>query len=45
MAQYRLRQQLERELGERFHEAVLSEGSVPVEYLPELVHAGLQPAR
>jgi uncharacterized protein (DUF885 family) len=42
MAIYRLRQQVERELGEkfelgRFHEAVLDHGSVPVKYLPELV--------
>jgi uncharacterized protein (DUF885 family) len=46
MAHYRLRQQLERELGDkfdlgRFHEAVLNEGSVPVKYLPELVRARL----
>jgi len=46
MAHYRLRQQIERELGERFslrdyHEAVISLGSVPVKYLPELVRAKL----
>jgi uncharacterized protein (DUF885 family) len=42
MAHYRLRQQIQRELGDRFelaayHHAVLNEGSVPVKYLPELV--------
>jgi len=42
MAHYRLRQQMERELGDKFdlaryHEAVLEEGSIPVKYLPELV--------
>jgi uncharacterized protein (DUF885 family) len=46
MAHYRLHQQIERELGDKFdlaryHEAVLSHGSVPVKYLPELVHADL----
>ena len=46
MAHYRLRQQLERELGDRFdlgryHEALLDNGSVPVNYLPELVRARL----
>jgi len=46
MAHYRLRQQIERELGEKFnlgryHEAVLANGSVPVKYLPELVRARL----
>lgn len=50
MAHYRLRQQLERELGSRFdlgryHEAVLEPGSVPVKYLPELVRARLLQAR
>jgi uncharacterized protein (DUF885 family) len=50
MAHYRLRQQIERQLGDkfvlgRFHEAVLGEGSVPVKYLPELVHAKLQEVR
>ena len=44
---YRLRQQLQRELGEKFelgryHEAVLDHGSVPVKYLPELVRARLK---
>ena len=46
MAHYRLRQAVQRELGEkfslgRFHEAVLEEGSIPVKYLPELVRARL----
>jgi uncharacterized protein (DUF885 family) len=45
-AMYHLRQQTERELGSKFdlakyHEAVISTGSVPVKYLPELVHAEL----
>jgi uncharacterized protein (DUF885 family) len=51
MAHYRLRQQIQRELGDRFdlaryHEAVLANGSIPVKYLPELVRArlGLPPA-
>ena len=43
---YRLRQQLQRELGDRFdlasfHEAVLSHGTIPVKYLPELVRKSL----
>ncbi len=47
MAHYRLRQQMERELGDKFdlaryHEAVLEEGSIPVKYLPELVRARLK---
>jgi len=46
MAHYRLRQQIERELGDKFslgryHEAVLENGSIPVKYLPELVRAKL----
>jgi hypothetical protein len=46
MAHYRLHQQIERELGDKFdlyryHEAVLAHGSIPVKYLPELVHASL----
>jgi len=46
MAHYRLRQQIEREMGDKFnlhdyHEAVISLGSVPVKYLPELVRARL----
>lgn len=47
MAHYRLRQQLERDLGDRFnlaryHQAVLELGSVPVKYLPELVRTKLE---
>jgi uncharacterized protein (DUF885 family) len=47
---YRLRQQIERELGDqfdlgRFHEAVLDHGTLPVKYLPELVHERLKKAR
>jgi uncharacterized protein (DUF885 family) len=46
MAHYRLRQQIERRLGEafnlsRYHEAVLEPGAVPVKYLPERVSARL----
>ena len=46
MAHYRLRQTMERELGNKFqlgryHEAVLDNGSVPVKYLPDLVRAKL----
>ena len=46
MAHYRLRQQIQRELGDRFdlgryHEAVLANGPVPVKYLPELVRTRL----
>jgi uncharacterized protein (DUF885 family) len=46
MAHYRLRQQMERALGDKFvlgryHEAVLEPGSVPVKYLPELVSGRL----
>ena len=42
MAMHRLRQQIQRELGEqfnlgRYHEAVLAEGAVPVKFLPALV--------
>jgi len=50
MAHYRLRQQIQRELGDefdlgRFHEAVLDHGSVPMKYLPELVKTRLEQAR
>lgn len=50
MAHYRLRQQIERELGDKFdlgryHEAVLAHGSVPVKYLPELIHTRLKEPR
>ena len=46
MAHYKLRQQIQREMGDKFqlgryHEAVLSHGSVPVKFLPELVRASL----
>jgi uncharacterized protein (DUF885 family) len=46
MAHYRLHQQIEREMGDRFslaayHNAVIAPGSVPVKYLPELVRARL----
>lgn len=46
MAHYRLRQRVERELGkqftlEKYHQAVLAPGAVPVKYLPELVRARL----
>ncbi len=48
MAMVRLRAGVQRELGDKFslgryHEAVLSQGSVPVKYLPELVRAKLKP--
>jgi uncharacterized protein (DUF885 family) len=47
MAMVRLRDQVQRELGNKFnlgryHEAVLKQGSVPVKYLPELVPASLR---
>ena len=50
MAHYRLHQQLERELGDRFdlsryHDAVLSTASVPPKFLPELVRAKLVPPK
>jgi len=50
MAHYRLRQQVERELADRFvlgrfHEAVLEQGSIPVKYLPELVRTRLKESR
>lgn len=50
MAFYRLRQAVQREQGEkfelgRFHEAVLSHGSVPVKYLPELARERLKSPR
>jgi uncharacterized protein (DUF885 family) len=46
MAHYRLRQAIEREMGDKFelaryHEAVLEPAAVPVKYLPELVRAQL----
>ena len=49
-AMYNLRQQVEHEMGDnfdlgRYHEAVMSVGSVPVKYLPELVHSRLKQPR
>ncbi len=46
MAHYRLRQAVQRELGDKFqlgryHEAVLAQGPVPVKCLPELVRASM----
>lgn len=48
MGHYRLRQQISRELGDKFslgryHEAVLSNGSIPLKYVPELVREQLLP--
>jgi len=48
MAHVRMREQIQRELGDKFnlgryHEAVLTQGSVPMKYLPELVRAKLRP--
>ncbi len=50
MAHYRLRQEIQRELGDafelgRFHEAVLDHGSVPVKLLPQLVRTRLTQPR
>jgi uncharacterized protein (DUF885 family) len=50
MAFYRLRQQVQREQGEKFdlgryHEAVLAHGTLPVKYLPELVRERLKQPR
>ncbi len=50
MAHYRLRRDIQRELGDRFnlgayHEAVMDHGSVPVRYLPELVRRRLWDSR
>jgi uncharacterized protein (DUF885 family) len=49
MAHQRLREQVQREQGERFnlsryHQAVLEQAAVPVRYLPELVRARLRQA-
>jgi uncharacterized protein (DUF885 family) len=46
MAMVRLREGIQRALGDgfqlgRYHEAVLSQGAVPVKYLPELVRGKL----
>jgi uncharacterized protein (DUF885 family) len=50
MGHYRLRQQIQREQGDnfsigRYHEAVISCGSVPLKYLPELVRTRLSQPR
>jgi len=50
MAMYHLRQEVQRELGDKFnlgryHEAALQQGSVPVKYLPELVRERLREPR
>lgn len=50
MAMMRLRQQMQREFGDKFelgryHEAVLDHGSVPVKFLPELVRTRLRQPR
>ena len=50
MAHYKLRQEVQRELGDkfelgRFHEAVLDHGSVPVKFLPQLVRQRLTQPR
>ncbi len=50
MAFYRLRQQVAREMSDKFdlgryHEAVLAHGTLPVKYLPELVRARLTQPR
>jgi uncharacterized protein (DUF885 family) len=47
MAFYRLRQKVQRELGDKFelaryHEALLDHGTLPVKYLPELVRERLK---
>lgn len=50
MAFYRLRQSISREMGEKFdlgryHEAVLSNGTIPVKYLPEVTRTRLKADR
>jgi uncharacterized protein (DUF885 family) len=50
MAFYRLRQKIERDMGDRFdlgryHEAVLDHGTLPVKYLPELAPQRLKSPR
>jgi uncharacterized protein (DUF885 family) len=47
---YRLRQQVQREMGDKFelgryHEAVMDHGTLPVKYLPELVPERLKQPR
>ncbi len=46
MAIYKLRQEIQRQLGDTFdlgtfHEALLNEGSIPVKYLPKLIRKSL----
>lgn len=50
MAHYRMRQEIQRELGDqfelgRYHEAVLDHGSVPVKFMPQLVRQRLKEPR
>ena len=50
MAFYRLRQEVQREMGDKFelgryHEAALSNGTLPVKYLPELTRERLKQPR
>jgi uncharacterized protein (DUF885 family) len=50
MSFYRLRQEVQREMGEKFelgryHEAALAHGTLPVKYLPELTRARLKEPR
>ena len=50
MAFYRLRQEVQREQGDKFdlgryHEAVLDHGTLPVKYLPEFVRERLRRPR
>jgi uncharacterized protein (DUF885 family) len=50
MAFYKLRQEISREMGDRFdlgryHEAVLNQGTIPVKFLPELVRERLKKGR
>ena len=50
MAFYRLRQKVSREMGDgfdlgRYHEAVLAHGTLPVKFLPDLVHERLKQPR
>jgi uncharacterized protein (DUF885 family) len=50
MGHYRLRQQIQREMGDqfelgRYHEAVMDHGSVPMKFLPELVQTRLAKPR
>ena len=50
MAFYRLRQRIQRDMGDKFdlgryHEAVLDHGTLPAKYLPELVPKRLKQPR